>query len=104
MFLVLWEFEVKPGSTIRFEKVYGPSGDWAQLFRVDSNYQGTRLLRDLSRENFYLTIDSWLSQSSYEAFLQSHHDQYKTVDSLCESLTHAERRIGAYEELNPDSD
>jgi hypothetical protein len=75
MFLVLWEFEVKPGSTIRFEKAYGPAGDWAQLFRAHSKYQRTCLLRDLSRENFYLTIDSWLSQSSYEPFLQSHHNE-----------------------------
>jgi len=32
MFLVLWEFEVKPGSEQRFERVYGPGGDWDSLF------------------------------------------------------------------------
>jgi hypothetical protein len=37
MFLVLWEYEVKPGSEKRFEKAYGPAGDWAQLFRTDSH-------------------------------------------------------------------
>lgn len=33
MFLALWEYEVKPGCEERFEKVYGPEGNWAQLFR-----------------------------------------------------------------------
>src|SRR5882757_4144284 len=35
MFLVLWEFEVKPGCEKRFERVYGPGGDWDSLFRRD---------------------------------------------------------------------
>jgi hypothetical protein len=101
MFLVLWEFDVKPGCENRFETVYGPSGDWAQLFRTDSNYQGTRLLRDTSRKNIYATLDSWVSPASYESFLQFHKDGYKALDELCEGLTLTERRIGAFEDINP---
>ena len=47
MFLALWEYEVKPGSEERFEKVYGPEGDWARLFQKDSHYHQTRLVRDV---------------------------------------------------------
>ena len=36
MFVVLWEFEVKPGREERFERVYGADGEWAQLFRGDT--------------------------------------------------------------------
>jgi hypothetical protein len=32
MFVVLWEFEVKRGSEERFERVYGPGGDWTPYF------------------------------------------------------------------------
>jgi hypothetical protein len=32
MFLVLWEFEVKPECEERFERVYGTSGDWDSCF------------------------------------------------------------------------
>jgi hypothetical protein len=32
MFVVLWEFEVKPGCEERFETVYGPGGDWLPFF------------------------------------------------------------------------
>ena len=46
MFVALWEFEVKPRSKKRFQKVYGPGGDWAKLFRSDSHYQETPLLHD----------------------------------------------------------
>jgi len=38
-FVALWEFEVKPGCKKRFQKVYSPGGDWANLFRNDPNYQ-----------------------------------------------------------------
>jgi len=44
MFLILWEFEVKPGDESRFEKVYGPQGPWVQLFQRDSHFRQTQLL------------------------------------------------------------
>ncbi len=57
MFVALWEFEVKPGCEKRFEKACGPAGDWARLFRRGSNYRETRLLRDPTRPEMYLTLD-----------------------------------------------
>jgi hypothetical protein len=33
MFVILWEFEVKPGCEQCFESAYGPEGAWSQLFR-----------------------------------------------------------------------
>ncbi len=35
MFVILWEFEVKPGGEQSFESAYGPGGAWIQLFRRD---------------------------------------------------------------------
>jgi heme-degrading monooxygenase HmoA len=101
MFLVLWEYEVKPGSEKRFEKAYGPAGDWAQLFRTDSHYQETRLLRDPLRLNVYLSLDFWTSRDSYEKFMASHKAEYQSIDSLAESLTLNQRRLGAYEMVSP---
>ena len=101
MFLVLWEFEVKPGCEERFEKVYGPDGDWAQLFRTDSHYRGTRLLHDPFRSNVYLTLDFWTSRESYAWFMAAHTAQYQSLESAGEVLTVTERRVGAYEMVNP---
>ena len=101
MFLVLWEYEVKPGCEERFEKVYGPAGDWAQLFRSDSHYQETRLLRDPFRLNVSLTLDFWTSRESYEQFMASHTAEYRAIDAAGENLTVKERRVGAYESVAP---
>jgi len=62
MFVALWEFEVKPSCEERFERVYGPDGEWVRLFRGDTNYQGTRLLREASRDGIYMTLDFWRSR------------------------------------------
>jgi len=94
MFVALWEFEVKPGCDERFAKVYGPKGDWVQLFQSDPNYQGTRLVRDAMRDSIYLTLDFWNSQRAYEQFMKSHAAEYKRLDAASEGLTLRERRIG----------
>ncbi len=69
MFVALWEFEVKPGCEKRFQKVYGPEGDWAKLFRNDANYQETRLLHDTEHPAIYLTLDFWASLASVRNIL-----------------------------------
>lgn len=99
MFLALWEFDVKPGSEKRFELVYGPDGDWAQLFRRDPAYQRTLLLRDASRAHTYLTCDFWESRAAFETFRQCNSEAYRALDEECEGLTAKERKIGAFEQL-----
>ena len=99
MFLVLWEFDVKQGCKERFGSVYGPDGDWAQLFRRDPAYLRTLLLRDLFRELTYLTCDFWENREVYKAFLLANSNAYHALDKTCEGLTLAERKIGAYERL-----
>jgi heme-degrading monooxygenase HmoA len=102
MFLVLWEFDVKPGCDEQFESVYGPDGDWAQLFRRDPAYQRTLLLRDPFRERTYVTCDFWETREAYESFLHAHSKVYQEIDKACESLTLSEREIGAYQRLADD--
>ncbi len=103
MFLVLWEFDVKQGSEERFESVYGPEGDWARLFRRDPAYLKTLLLRDPFRERTYVTCDFWETREACEAFLLANSDAYHALDELCEGLTSAERKIGAFERLTDDN-
>jgi heme-degrading monooxygenase HmoA len=100
MFVALWEFEVKPGCEEGFERVYGPDGDWAKLFRSDSNYQETRLLRDATRAATYLTMDFWKSRQAYERFMESHAAEYKKLDAAGEELTLRERKIGCFEQVD----
>jgi len=93
MFVILWEFEVKPGSEDRFQKAYGPEGDWVRLFRGDPHFRGTQLLRDSSRALWYFTIDLWDSEADYLAFLDGHRTAYEDLDHAAEGLTFRERRV-----------
>jgi len=97
LFVTLWEFEVKPGSEKLFERIYGPDGEWAQLFRRDARYLGTRLLRDLGAERIYVTIDSWESRAAYEEFRQNFAAEYEELDRKCEGMTVSEKRLGECE-------
>ena len=97
MFVALWEFEVKPGREERFEKAYGPDGDWVRLFRSDTHYHETRLVRDSFRPGVYLTMDFWESQEAYEQFMAGRRAEYKAIDAVGEQLTVTERRIGWFE-------
>jgi hypothetical protein len=103
MFLVLWEFEVKPGCEQRFERVYGPGGDWDSLFRRDPDHERTELFRDTVKPRVYLTADYWKSRNSYEEFLHSRGAEYKSLDAMAEELTANERHIGSYESIAPES-
>ena len=96
MFVILWEFEVKPGCETTFESSYGPAGPWVLLFRQDSHYLETRLLRDPFRQQIYLTLDYWSSRESYLQFQQTHREHYRTIDAQCEALTLNERKLGEY--------
>jgi heme-degrading monooxygenase HmoA len=101
MFVALWEYEVKPGCEERFENAYGPSGDWVRLFRQDSHYYETRLVRDSFRPGIYLTLDFWNSREAFEKFMAAHKEEHKTLDASGEELTSNERRLGWYELVEP---
>ena len=98
MYMVIWRFEVKPGSEQAFEKVYAASGDWAQLFqKAGEAYQGTELLREVEQPGIYVTIDRWQSHKAYEEFLKQTVNEYKELDDRCEVLTISETKIGDLE-------
>ena len=93
MFVILWEFEVKPGSEAGFEKAYGPTGDWAQLFQRDPHYRGTKLLRDVTRPYHYFTADYWDLESDHRQFLARNEAAYQELDRSMEDLTVCERHV-----------
>lgn len=104
MFVILWEFEVKPGSEPVFERVYGPQGDWVRLFRSDPQFRMTRLLQDTSRPGIYCTMDFWDSDVAYENFKNIHRAAYQALDQATEGLTLSERHLGSFlqsESANP---
>jgi hypothetical protein len=49
MYVVLWRFRPREGRQSEFERAYGPSGEWALLFRRSDGYLGTELLSSAPR-------------------------------------------------------
>ncbi len=96
-YLAIWEFRVKPGSIAEFERVYGPDGLWARLFRRSVEYLGSELLRDQGRSCRYLTIDRWTSHEALRKFKQDFGAEYAALDKKCEVLTEAELQLGDFE-------
>lgn len=98
-FTAIWEFLVKPEARSQFERIYGPDGYWAQLFRRSPEYYGTTLLRDRDHPERYLTLDHWASREALQQFKQEYHAEYAALDQKCESLTERETFIGNFGNL-----
>jgi heme-degrading monooxygenase HmoA len=93
---IVWIFHVKPAKRRVFQRVYGPDGDWAQLFAKDRNYIGSELLRDSTNTRCYLTIDRWTSRAAYHNFKKEHRKEFVALDKRCETLTVREVKIGEF--------
>jgi heme-degrading monooxygenase HmoA len=96
MYVIIWEFIVKPGHESEFEEAYGQDGGWVKLFAQDQGYLGTELLRDTSDHLRYITIDRWVSSKAYEAFKEKRNEEYGAVDARCEGLTEHEILVGTF--------
>jgi heme-degrading monooxygenase HmoA len=96
MFVTLWEFEVNPGSEELFEQVYGPEGEWVQLFRRDARYCGTQLLRKVGAERVYVTMDTWETREAYEEFREKFMAEYEKLDQECGAMSVNENKLSQY--------
>jgi heme-degrading monooxygenase HmoA len=97
MYVIIWEYRVRPERVDEFEKIYGGNGTWAELFQNGSGYLGTELLRDSNDRYHYLTIDRWHSLADYESFLSDLKKEYENLDAQCEGLTEQETSLGKWE-------
>ncbi|MGA9352761.1 MAG: antibiotic biosynthesis monooxygenase [Terriglobales bacterium] len=97
LYLVVWEFQVKPESLAEFELNYGPDGLSSKLFRHSPAYLGTDLLRDATRAGRYLTIDRWTSREAFRQFKQQNAAEYAALAKEFEQLTESEALIGDFE-------
>ncbi|SRR6266508_3879968 len=99
MYVIIWGYQVKADHSAEFEKIYGENGAWVELFKNNSNYLGTELLRHSSHLLHYITIDRWTSVVDYEAFLSDWRKEYDKLDAQCEGLTEQETLLGKWETI-----
>ena len=99
MYVIIWEYQIKPEKQSEFEKIYAPQGAWAELFKKGSGYLGTELLRAEEHPQHYITIDRWDSEAEYKKFLAHWQSEYKALDKQCEGLTERESLRGKWASL-----
>jgi heme-degrading monooxygenase HmoA len=95
MYIILWEYIVKPGHEAAFERIYGSHGDWTQFFKRVDGYLGTDLLRDTENSRRYITIDRWISSTAFASSQKQYRVEYEAIDARSEYLTEQQTRIGA---------
>jgi heme-degrading monooxygenase HmoA len=96
LFVRIWRYRVNVDAGRRFEEAYGPSGEWARLFRGGAGYLGTELLHSVGSPDAYVTIDRWESRDAWLAFLAAHRAAYDALDRACGSITASEESLGDY--------
>ena len=92
----VWEFRVHPRFRKKFERIYGPEGDWARLFKKGKGFLRTELLRDEETRGRYLTVDYWSSRKAYDVFRSQIEQEFTALDRQCESLTEKETFLGSF--------
>ena len=97
MFCLVFRYHVRAAGREDFERVYGPAGDWAELFRQAEGYAGTELWSDRDAEDVYLVVDHWSSAAAHAAFLEVHGRAYAALGAEVEHLWEREERLGSFE-------
>jgi len=96
MFVIIWQYQVKPQENERFEEIYSSKGLWTELFKRSAGYLGTELIQDETDQQTYLTIDRWKSKQDFEVFQSVWQAEYKSLDEQCEGLTELEFLLGRW--------
>ena len=96
---ILWQYDVKQGAIVEFERIYGSAGDWVKLFGRSSGYLGTELHRDVATRRRYIVLDRWRSAAEFAAFRARFNAEYAALDRACAGLSDRELPLGTCEQL-----
>ena len=99
MYIIVWEYKVKPECATEFEIAYGGGGEWVRLFTGAQGYLGTHLLCDAANPMRYLTLDLWSSETDYKTFRDSKQEEYTRIDQHCDQLIEKETSLGVFTKL-----
>jgi len=98
MVRIVWEFTARADKIKEFENYFAGSGPWTALFRKNSGYHGTLLLRDMQMPRRYLTIDRWENAAMHRAMRERCKAEFEELDRAGEDFTESERHTGVFEE------
>ena len=98
MYVILWEFIVRPEKTGAFVAAYKSDGAWAELFARADGYIGTELLRaaDSNQGATFVTVDRWKTAEDFARFQERFGAEYQRLDAELEGFTVSERKLGTF--------
>jgi heme-degrading monooxygenase HmoA len=98
MYVIVWEFVVRPEKIDEFVAAYKSGGAWAKLFARADGYIGTELLRstDSGQAATFVTIDRWKTADDFTRFQERFGNEYRLLDTQLEGLTLRERKLGTF--------
>jgi heme-degrading monooxygenase HmoA len=97
VYVRVWEYDVAEDQAADFERIYGPDGDWAMLFRHSPGFLGTELFERVTEPGRYLTVDRFADEAAWRRFATDHAAAYAELDQRTQSLAVAERQLAATE-------
>ena len=99
-YVYVWEFIVSADHASAFERTYGSSGEWVQLFRRGPGYLRSELYRDRSQPQRFITIDYWESKDAWDVFRTRFAKEFEALDAKCAAWTISEVEIGRFEPIS----
>lgn len=97
VFVYIWEYTVKDDCIMEFERMYGPEGNWVELFKRSKGFIATDLHQDISNRKRFITVDIWNSKEDRDSFRKSFSKEFEQLDEQCERFTERETLIGDFE-------
>ncbi|MCG8606793.1 antibiotic biosynthesis monooxygenase [bacterium] len=102
-FAYIWEYMVEDDQVAEFQRIYGPEGEWVDLFSKEDGYIRTDLYRDLENPQRFVTTDFWVSRAAKDQHRESFASEFAELDRHCEALTLEEKFLGDFELVVPKS-
>jgi hypothetical protein len=100
---VVWQFDIRPGASEVFERLYGADGDWTKLSRRSRSFLGSSFLRELGSETRYLLVEYWGEMVVYEKHLVSFDDELKDLEQKRVDVVENMQNLGVFTALDvPD--
>lgn len=98
MYVIIWEFIVRPEHLEEFVAAYKSDGLWAKLFARAKGYIGTELLSSTEpgHETTFLTIDRWTTAGNFTRFLEQFGAEYRGLDTHLVGCTLREHKLGVF--------
>jgi heme-degrading monooxygenase HmoA len=97
MFVIVWEYGVKPDRIDDFESFYRPDGPWTRLFRAHPGFVSTTLMKDLRSSRRYVVADRWTSEKLYDEFKKKAEAAYDDLTARGHRLIEKEEELGRFD-------